>query len=76
MIDISRFRIVYKERVLNAVCLDNIMYRQNEFPSVDSKIIVKPQFLTVIAINEDGNIIAITDEAWMFQFIPIVKKED
>ena len=76
MIDISRFKVIYKERVLNAVCLDNIMYRQNEFPSVDSKTIIKPQFLTVIAINEDGNIIAITDEAWMFQFIPIVKKED
>ena len=76
MIDLSRFKVVYKERVLNAVCLDGIFYKEGCYPTVDSKTITKPQFLTVLAINEDGNIIAINDEAWMFQFIPIVKKED
>ena len=28
--------------------------------------------MDVLAINEDGNIISIYDEAWTFQFIPIV----
>lgn len=76
MIDLSRFKVIYGERVLNAVCLDNIMYKENCYPTIDGKTITKPQFLTVIAINEDGNIVAINDEAWRFQFIPIVKKED
>ena len=34
--------------------------------------IVKPKILDVLAINEDGNIISIMDEAWTFQFLPIV----
>ena len=34
--------------------------------------IVKPKILEILAINEDGNIVSIMDEAWMFQFLPIV----
>lgn len=29
----------------------------------------KPEFIEILAINDDGNIVAIRDEAWMFQFI-------
>ena len=76
MIDLSRFKVVYKERVLNAVSLENIMYKEGCFPCPDEKICAKPAFLTILAINEDGNIIAICDEAWMFQFLPIKGKED
>ena len=32
----------------------------------------KPKFIEILVINEDGNIEALRDEAWMFQFIPIV----
>lgn len=76
MIDLSRFKVVYGERVLNALALDNIMYKEGNYPGFDSKTYTKPQFLTILAINEDGNIVAICDEAWMFQFLPIKGKED
>ena len=35
-------------------------------------IIEKPRLINVLAINEDGNIISIMDEAWTFQFLPII----
>jgi hypothetical protein len=76
MIDLSRFKVVYRERVLNALALENIMYKENNYPGYKEKTYTKPQFLTVLAINEDGNIVAICDEAWMFQFLPIKGKED
>lgn len=38
------------------------------------KQFTKPRFLEVVAINEDGNIVIINDEAWTFQFVPIINK--
>lgn len=75
-IDLSRFKVVYGEKVLNAVALEEVRYRDGGYPCPTEKgCIFKPQFLVVLAINEDGNIVAICDEAWRFQFLPIVKKE-
>jgi hypothetical protein len=51
------------------------MYKEGNYPGFDSETYTKPQFLTILAINEDGNIVAICDEAWMFQFLPIKGKE-
>lgn len=76
-IDLSRFKVVYGEKVLNAVALEDVRYKDNGFPCPTEKgCVFKPQFLSVMAINEDGNIIIVCDEAWMFQFIPIVTKGD
>lgn len=76
-INLSQFKVVYGEKVLNAVALEEVLYRDNGYPCPAEKgCIFKPQFLTVLAINADGNIVAICDEAWRFQFLPIVKKED
>lgn len=36
--------------------------------------VMKPKWIDVLAINEDGNLVSIADEAWTFQFIPIVGK--
>lgn len=69
--DVSRFKIVYKERVWNAVTA-RIIFANEQFPEFGK--VVKPKELEVIAINEDGNIVDIVDEAWMFQFIPIIQK--
>ena len=74
-IDLSRFKVVYGEKVLNAVALQEIMFKDKDYPTMGETSIKKPQFLSVVAINEDGNIIVISDEAWRFQFLPIVKKE-
>ena len=38
----------------------------------DRDPIIKPKTIDVLAINEDGNLVSIMDEAWMFQFLPIV----
>lgn len=76
-IDLSRFKVVYKERVLNAVALENVYFDENRFPEPKSEgCYFKPKFLSVVVINEDGNIVVICDEAWMFQFVPIVTKVD
>ena len=72
-IDLSRFKVVHGDKVFNAIAL---MYvRMTENVEQDKRdIVLKPRFIDVLAINEDGNIISIKDEAWTFQFIPIVGK--
>lgn len=74
-IDLSRFKVVYGEKVLNAVSLQEVFFDENKYPTPEAKgCYFKPKFLSVMVINEDGNIVIIYDEAWRFQFIPIVKK--
>ena len=70
--ELSGFKVVYKERVLRAVCLEAIDFGK-DFPPEIGKVDV-PKFITIIAINEDGNIVSIRDEAWMFQFIPVIER--
>ena len=70
--ELSGFKVVYKERVLRAVCLDDIDFGKNLPPEI-GKVEV-PKFISIIAINEDGNLVSIRDEAWMFQFIPVVER--
>ena len=70
-IDLSRFKVVYDSKVLNAVALMEV--RMPEGMSWDDrKTVEKPRILEVLAINEDGNIVSIMDEAWMFQFLPVI----
>ena len=68
-IDLSRFKVVYDNKVLNALCLQDILFPEGTDYTVRHK---KPEIIEVIVINEDGNIEAIRDDAWRFQFIPIV----
>lgn len=66
--DMRGFKVVYKERVYNA--LEMICGFESETqkqPGVSS-----PKFLTVLVLNEDGNVRMLEDEAFMFQFIRIV----
>lgn len=70
-IDISRFKVVYGDKVLNALALINIRM-PDDMNWENRDIIVKPKVIEVMAINEDGNIISIMDEAWCFQFLPII----
>lgn len=72
-IDLSRFKVVYGDKVLNAIALMEVNMPENvEWDKRD--IVLKPKFIEILAINEDSNIVSIRDEAWMFQFIPIVGK--
>lgn len=70
-IDLSRFKVIYNDKVLNAIALMEIRL-PDEMSCNNRKIIEKPKILDVLAINEDGNIVSIMDEAWTFQFLPIV----
>ena len=71
VIDLSRFKVVHGDKILNAVALmevrmpDGINWEARE-------TVVKPNILDILAINEDGNIVSIMDEAWTFQFLPII----
>ena len=71
-ISLVGFKVIHNGIVLNALALRNIKMRANE-EGTTRETIEKPIFLEVIAINQDGNIISIYDEAWTFQFMPIVK---
>ena len=77
-IDLSRYKVVYGDKVLHAVALDGLMFPESVYPfcGKPDTTIIKPAQLCVLAINEDGNLVAINDEAWRFQFIPIIHKGD
>lgn len=78
-IDLSRFKVIYNDRVLHALALEHVEYRPDEYPGArtpnETKTVTKPVFLTVLCINEDGNIVTLFDETWRFQFVPILQKE-
>ena len=75
IIDLSRFKVVHGDKILNAVALmdvrmpDDINWEARE-------TVIKPNRIDVLAINEDGNIVSIMDEAWTFQFLPIIRTPD
>lgn len=71
-IDLSRFKVVHGDKVLNALSLTNVW--QDYAPNNEKATITNPKFLELLAINEDGQVISIHDEAWTFQFLPIVGK--
>lgn len=72
-VDLSRFKVVHGDKILNAVAVVKI-----EMPDgidwENRATIVKPKMIDILAINEDGNLVSIMDEAWRFQFLPIVHK--
>lgn len=70
-IDLSRFKVIHGNKVLNAIALMEV-HMPDDMQWDKREIVEKPKFIDVLAINEDGNIVSIRDEAWTFQFIPIV----
>ena len=71
-IDLSRFKVIHGEKVLNAIALQEVRFNNMNYN--ERKTIETPDFIEVLAINEDGNVVSIYDEAWRFQFIPIITK--
>ncbi|MCI8507547.1 MAG: hypothetical protein HFJ06_03130 [Lachnospiraceae bacterium] len=72
-IDLSRFKVIYNNRIYNAMALVNMRFdaiREEEEEKLNP--IYKPSRIEIIVLNEDGNIIIINDETWKFQFLPIV----
>lgn len=76
--DLTKYKVVYNDRVLRALCLENVQYAMGRYPDPrddDRASVVKPEYLTVMAINDDGNLVAICDKAYRFQFIPVILQE-
>lgn len=71
-VTLTGYKVVYNEKVLRALALVGVTYHENKFPEMGQT--TKPQAIEVLAINEDGNIVSIFDEAWRFQFIPAIEK--
>ena len=70
-IDLSRFKVIHGEKVLNAVALMRV-WMPDDMDYKDRATVVKPKFIEVLAINEDGNIVSIMDETWRFQLNPVI----
>ena len=71
-IDLSRFKVVYDNKVLNALSLVEIDFDFDKCKWEDKYKEMK--LIEILVINENGNIEALRDEAWKFQFIPIISK--
>lgn len=73
LLDLSRFKVIYGNKVLNAVALDGVDL-EDITPETDAKCVLQTKFISLFAINEDGNMVLIRDEAWRFQFVPIINR--
>lgn len=71
-IDLSRFKVIHGEKVLNAIALMEVRFNNMDYN--ERETIETPDFIEVLAINENGNIVSIHDEARTFQFVPIITK--
>ncbi|MBQ3006771.1 MAG: hypothetical protein IJD78_04330 [Clostridia bacterium] len=69
MADLSKFKIVYKERVYRAIKLWDVNFREGQCP-VDVDV-CSPKILSVMVVDENCRLLILTDEAWMFQFLPL-----
>lgn len=72
-ISLSGFKVIHSGIVLNALALKGVKMREGMDAS-NREIIEKPVWIEVLAVNEDGQIVSIKDEAWTFQFLPIVAR--
>lgn len=69
--DLTKYKVIYKDRVLRALTLMEARFPPNKWPGPDNPE-VKPEHITVLIINADGVLEALTGKAEDFQFIPIL----
>lgn len=68
MIDLKGMRVVYGERVYRTLAVRDLCEeRPKDETVIEHKIKIK--YITVIVLNEDGQVMILEDEAWMFQFL-------
>ena len=74
VINLRGMRVVYSERVYRALAITG--YAVNERREREPKKgRTQIKHMAVMVINEDGNVVIIDDEAWMFQFFPEPTRE-
>lgn len=69
--DLTRYKVVYNEKVLKALTLMDVRFPQDKWIGPENPSL-KPEHITLLAINADGVIEAITGKTEEFQFIPIL----
>lgn len=70
--DLTRYKVVYKDSDLRALTLMEVCFSPEEWPEPDAPGKAKPQYITVLTINADGVLEALTGKAEEFQFVPIL----
>ena len=69
-INMSAYKVVHKNMVYRTVAIVRMIFSEN-FKENDMN--EEPESITVLVIDENGNIKHITDETKRFQFIPVVQ---
>lgn len=69
--DLTRYKVVYKEKVLRALALIDVRFPVEKWPGPDNPEL-KPEFITLMVVNADGVLEAFTGKAEEFQFVPIL----
>lgn len=74
-IDMRGYKVVYKDRVYNALEMHMDWSMEEPGPKeADTGIMPAPTWLDVLVLNEDGQPRIIHDETFMFQFLRIMEK--
>ena len=71
-VSLNGYKVIYADKVLNALELLEMRKNAPEKHGERGDLLSKPDSIAVLAINSDGNLIIVDDEAWRFQFIPRV----
>ena len=71
-IDISRFKVIHSNEVLNALCIAEI-WMPEDMNRETRATKVKPVLLYVFAVYADGELVSFLDEAWTFLFVPFIQ---
>ena len=69
-INMSAYKVVHKNMVYRTVAIVSMIFSEN-FKENDMN--EEPESITVLVIDENGNIKHITDKTKMFQFIPVIQ---
>ena len=72
-VDISRFKVIYRNKVLNAVAILGWDYKQIANTELFSRGYNELSEMHLLVVGTDGVLIEIFDEAREFQFIPDLK---
>lgn len=67
-IDVSKYKVIYKEKVLKALVIDYIEFKGK---AADGETFCAlPDIIGILFINENGMLSALRSEAKNFQFVP------
>ena len=72
MFDLSKFKVVYADKVLRAVALFGYEFKEDKNP--ESTICHSFKVLSVLVVDNNDNLKIIEDEAWRYQFIPVISE--